>query len=609
MSSPASGRVTRSSVKDSDHAHAVHDAAERRRGAATELRKERRHEQVGKRRRTLDPSALTRTDTAGEPTPAAEDSTPFPSSEADVLAALGQLRSLASSPPSARLALLVQVKTWLLHPSAPITAMVEGGVVDALMHELTTAQWASENQVEAVWSLTNIAADSYANAVRVLPASPYLIAMLGRPAHPELQEQAAWTLGNLAGEDAVTRVTLIAQGVVAPLVQLYVQQHTAAAAAGAGHLQHIAAWALSNLFKTNDVPHEAVLAPPFLALCFADWNAGEQHVAVEVSWVLCHLSHHSQALLLELVQRGLVEALRAKLTAAAASLQEPAATPPASIDAMEETSVAGHSASLPSCSVPSATYIPLIRIVANLALLPSSPAVALFSSASPEAASAAPSPPPVLLFLRSSLSSGHRGVRKEAAWAISSLAATGHPLVLESILQAQMLPPLLSLFHHGAFDQQKEAAFALYHLALSSPAVLRLILASEGRQTVATYLRLLQVGEPEGCLLAMRMLRLVCVAGKRGGEPWVQWAEEAGAIDALERMMTHERVELWRMAQAIIDEFWGEEEEEGHNVATDGGERTAGAGVGQSDVSDIPPWRLQAMRQSQQQLSQNNGTH
>ena len=604
MSSPNQHRAA---VKVADHQHAAEVAVERRHGLATELRKERRHEQVGKRRRTIDPSALSCTDDS-HTTLADDEHTPFPTSESDLLSLLSSLHSLSTSPPSTRLPLLTQLKTLLLHPSAPISFLVERGVIALLLVELTSAQWTAENQVEAVWCLTNIAADSYANTVQVLPASPYLISMLAQHSHPQLQEQAAWTLGNLAGEDQATRRTLIQQGTIAPLIHLYNQQRSVqGGGSGAAQLQHIVAWALSNLFKSREVPSEAVLAPPFLANVYGDWNGGEQHVAVEVSWVLCHLAQHSQELLLGLVQQGLVDALRTKLEAASAASQHPphSASSSTPSDAMEGTSVAGRRVSLPSTSVPAATFIPLIRIVANLALLPSSPVVSLFEAAAPGSSIPASAPSPVLLFLRSCLTSTHRGVRKEAAWAISSLATAGHPLVVSSILQAQMLPPLLHLFHFGIFDQQREVAFALYHLALSfPPSSLRAVLAEHGRQTVATFLNLLRVGEPESCDCCLRMVRLVCEVARREGEPWLRWVEEEGGIEALEGLPSHERGQLWDMAQAMLEQFWeGEDEgfgeEAGAEPLTQAQQQAAAV-----DMSDIPPWRLEAMRKSQQLLAQ-----
>ena len=612
----------RTSVKSGSHHH--DDAADRRRGAATDIRKERRQEQVGKRRKGLSHGLLRRTES--EILQDSADAPPFPASDEEVNALLQQLRALASSPAASRTAALAQLKTLLSHPSAPVTLFVSLGVVDVLLDELrasaSLSSAAAANAVEAVWCLVNIAADGYDNTLRVLPASPLLISLLGQHSHPELQELAAWTLGNLAGDDHGTRDALLQQGVVLPLVQLYCHQHTAAAAASSSShslpLLRIVSWALSNVFKSRLVQHQPVLAASvtgsssFLSLCFTDWTGADHDVAVEVSWLLYHLASHGDAVLQQMLQQGLVEALRSKIAALqqddTQTQQQQQTAEALQVEGemsgemrMEHTaSGSAHELSLPSTTMPAATHIPIIRIIANIAALPASPVAALFTPASPTTpAVPASSLPPVLLLLRAALSSTHRGLRKEAAWAVSNLASTGQALILSSVVQAQLTPLLLSMLHHAAYDEQKQAAFALYHIAaFDLSAVLR-----EGRRdSIRGFLHLLQVGDADACLLSLRMLPLILQQGRDA----VEEVEEAGGIDALERTMTMDG-EMWRLAQSIIDRYWGDDEQDGEAQSVSGQQATDG-GQQRMTEADIPPWRLQAMRNAQQLLEAQSGS-
>ena len=604
VSSSANRRV---SVKAMTGSSEVQVSAEKRRGANEEIRKQSRSEQLGKRRKGLSTSSSSDSINSQQ----SEDSQPqstFPASESELTSLLTDLRSAQSSPAASRTASLAQLKQLLTHPDAPITRLVGQGLIDLLLAELHNAEKSTvANQVESAWCLVNIAADSYDNAVRILPASTTLIAMLGQTSPVQLQELAAWTLGNLAADDHATRAALIAHGVVNPLVQLYNSQHDQQRTDS--ELLHVVAWSLSNLFKASDVDHGFVQSTPFLSNCYVDWTGDDSQVAVEVSWVLSHLSSHSLAVLQLMVERGLMETLRRKLqrmqTAEGAEQQlqlERSGSDDVEISTGETTATLR----LPSTNVPSATYIPILRIIGNLAALPQSPIVALFSSASPTGTTAIPditastSLSPLLHFLRASISSSHRGVRRESAWALSLLARDAPPIVAQSILQANLLPPVHSMLLHGAYDEQKQAATALLHLTSAAPLTAVLGPDEAVKRLLAAFLHLLRVGDPDCSRMALAMVGLCCERGRREGVDCVRWVEEADGIDALESTMNKdEGGQLWREAQQLIDRYWGD----------DGGAEDVAVSQQQAGDADIPPFRLEAMRRAQQHLQQQNGQH
>ena len=588
-------------------------SAEKRRGASAELRKQARSEHVGKRRKGLSTSASSDSISSQH----SDDSSPsasFPASEAELTALLANLRAAQSSPAAARTSTLAQLKQLLAHPDAPISWLVERGLIELLLQEVhNSAASTVANEVEAVWCLVNIAADSYDNAVRVLPATAALVAMLS-PSSP-VQELAAWTLGNLAADDQATRGALIAHGVTGPLVQLYNSQH--GQQRSGSELLRIVSWALSNLFKASSVDHSDVLqSPPFLSNCFADWPGDDSQLAVEVSWVLAHLSAQREAVMQLMVERGLVKALRRKLErmqvdeGAEQRLQlDRGRSDDVEISAGETSATLA----LPSTNVPAATYIPILRIGGYLATLSPSHIVALFSFSSTAAQSAtadvAPTAalPPLLHFLRASISSSHRGVRRESAWALSLLTRHAPPIVAQSVLQANLLPPIHSMLLHGAYDEQKQAAAALFHLAPAAPLADILGPHEAARRLLAAYLHLLRVGDPDCCRVALGMLALCCERGRREGMECVRWVEEADGIEALESTMNKdEEGQLWREAQRLIDRYWGEDDEDGED--DEGGTQQQQHSA--ANEADIPAFRLEAMGRAQQHLQQqHNGQH
>ena len=69
---------------------------------------------------------------------------------------------------------------------------------------------------ESAWALTNIASTDKTTAVVDALAVPPLIDLL-RHEVPDLREQAAWCLGNIAGDSRVLRDHLLSQGILEPL--------------------------------------------------------------------------------------------------------------------------------------------------------------------------------------------------------------------------------------------------------------------------------------------------------------------------------------------------------------------------------------------------------
>ena len=612
MSSSDNGGASAVSRRVSVKAMTSPDAAaatEKRRGATDELRKQFRNEHIGKRRKGL-PTSSSSDSISSQQSDDSQPHSTFPASETELTALLTDLRSAQSSPASSRTGTLTQLKQLLAHPDAPITWLVGQSLIDLLLAELHNAEQSSlVNRVEAVWCLVNIAADSYENAARILPASSTLIAMLGQTSTVQLQELAAWTLGNLAADDQATRAALLAHGVISPLVQLYNAQHSQQRTGS--ELLRIVAWALSNLFKTSGIDHTVLQSTPFLSNCYVDWTGDDSQLAVEVSWVLSHLSSQPVVVQQLLVERGLLESLRRKLErmqlATEGTEQQLQLERSGSDDVQISTGETTATLALPSTNVPAATYLPILRIIGHIAGLPQSPIVALFSIASPtpntDTTDGAPSSvlSPLLHFLRASISSSHRGVRRESAWALASLARDAPPIVVQSILQANLLPPLHSMLLHGAYDEQKQAAAALYNLTPAAPLTELLGPDESAKRVLAAYLHLLRVGDPDCCRMALGMVGLCLERGLREGVECVQWVEESDGIDALESTMNRdEGGQLWREAQRLIDRYFeddGSAEEVGQQQQMHAGD------------ADIPSFRLEAMRRAQQHLQQQNGQH
>mmetsp|Transcript_17259 Transcript_17259/g.22025 ORF Transcript_17259/g.22025 Transcript_17259/m.22025 type:complete len:837 (+) Transcript_17259:356-2866(+) len=185
--------------------------------------------------------------------------------------------------------------------------LVDRDIVPQLLHFLKDKS-DSALQVEALWALTNIAAGTHEHTHLLIKnnAVPTLVSLL-MSQHHEVLEQAVWVLGNIAGDDATARDTVLSAGALEPLLKCMDENRKPS-------FLRIATWTLSNLCDGQPRPIFDVVAVLNTVKKVLDMDDTE--VLSHACWALSHLcdgpSPHIQDVVKANVCPRLVELLRNK---------------------------------------------------------------------------------------------------------------------------------------------------------------------------------------------------------------------------------------------------------------------------------------------------------
>jgi importin subunit alpha-1 len=97
----------------------------------------------------------------------------------------------------------------------PVEEVINSGVLPYLVNFLSKLDsWVLI--FESAWALTNIASTNMTGTVVEIGAVPPMIALLKHDM-PDIREQAAWCLGNIAGDSRVLRDLLLESDILGPL--------------------------------------------------------------------------------------------------------------------------------------------------------------------------------------------------------------------------------------------------------------------------------------------------------------------------------------------------------------------------------------------------------
>lgn len=344
----------------------------------------------------------------------------------------------------------------------------------------------------------------------------------------DVREQAAWALGNVAGDSVQCRDMVLALGALPALLQV------SQSFSESSRLSTIrnATWTLSNLCRGKPAPAFETVSPalPLLArLLFSQ----DMETTTDACWALSYLSDGPNDRIQAVLNSGVASRLVELLGSTTPSVQTPALRTVGNIVTGDDSQT---------------------QFILNLNALPH------------------------LLWL---LDNPKKNIRKEACWTISNVTA-GTAEQIQTVINAGVMPKLIELLQCSEFDIQKEAAWAVSNATSGGNAQQILYLAQIG--AIPPLCRLLQVADVKVVTVALEGLENIFKTAQAGGEQTFQQTQnivyDCGGLSLIEELQNHENQTVYHRAVKMLETYFGaEEEDEASDVNPVAGQTAYGFGT------------------------------
>eukprot|EP01134_Creolimax_fragrantissima_P007932 CFRG7932T1 len=391
----------------------------------------------------------------------------------------------------------------------PIDEVIATGVIPRLCMFLSVGE-STRLQLEAAWSLTNIASGSpnQTRAVVDHGTVPLFIELV-KSSFPDLVDQATWALGNIAGDGPECRDLVIQMGAV-PVIIKAIAPKTCDPS-----VIKNAMWAISNICRGKNPPPDFNQVKGFLPVIGA-WLriTDDAEIISDALWTLSYLSDGPSEQIEALIESGI---------------------------ALKLVELLMH----PQHSV----VIPDLRVIGNITTGSNTETQVVINVGCV----------PQLLHL---LSSSETKIRKEACWAISNITAGTIPQI-EVILSLGLIEPLVFIAEHDEYRVRAEAMWAITNACCGgSPSQIRLMVESGCLGQMCMFLA--DAGAVAS-VLAVVLDAIIAVLQSAENERvqlmYCSIIEECDGIEKIDMLQQHSSEKVYEKANKIITDWFSQSED------------------------------------------------
>eukprot|EP00730_Choanoeca_flexa_P011726 TRINITY_DN2774_c0_g1_i2.p1 TRINITY_DN2774_c0_g1~~TRINITY_DN2774_c0_g1_i2.p1 ORF type:complete len:527 (+),score=97.21 TRINITY_DN2774_c0_g1_i2:138-1718(+) len=382
----------------------------------------------------------------------------------------------------------------------PIEAACQLGCIPLIVQLLHYHDF-PDVQFEAAWCLTNVTASTHDCVQTVLSAGAAepLIALLSSK-HLDTKDQACWALGNIAGDCETFRDLMLDAGALQPLIAIITKESR-------DDLIRNANWALSNLCRGKKPRVEFAKVEPALTVLHRLLYSEDEQLLIDACWALAFISQGPARQIERIIQAGVVGQL---------------------------VRLAMHTKF--------AIVTPALRALGNISGGNDRQTQILLNNQ-------------LLVALRSLIGCHKEAIRKETCWVLSNILA-GTEAQIKEVVRSGIIPDMVKRMEDGVYKTRREACWALCNMCVSGTG--DQVEWLMGQSILPGMVCMLSVDDNTiiGVVLhAMFKILERGYQGKHQPNRFYDAFDEAGCIEKIENVLTHDDQKLYEAASQIIESF------------------------------------------------------
>lgn len=342
--------------------------------------------------------------------------------------------------------------------------------------------------------MTNIASTEHTRYVVECNAIPGLVSLL-MSFNAEVREQAAWCIGNIAGDGSDLRDFILLSNALQPILLNITQPASAS-------ILRNCIWTLSNLCRGKPQPDIVQISPALPVLSQILRECNDDEAIVDAAWAISYLSDGDDSRIQSILDLSILPNLV-------------------------------HMISTNNTS----KIVPALRAIGNIVSGNDSQTQAVLDAGA-------------LSALSDLLLHSKKSIRKETCWVLSNIAA-GTQSQLNALFQTKDLVSrvIRQLNSTVEWDVRKESAWVVCNLITSSTQSKLMQLIELG--VISPLCDLLTSGDARIILITLDAIEIL-IRQSSGLSDVTQLIEEAGGVDILEKLQEHENVKIYEKVVRLL---------------------------------------------------------